>query len=204
MDQFSIKIVILGFGLLYNSFMMILLIRHGQTQENVKGVMHRVGDPAGLSNLGEQQARALIAVCEQNRVEAIYTSPEVRARETARIIAEGMDKSYTVLEGFRERDWGQWEGKSWDEIKKALDPMDIEQRYTFVPPGGESWEQMDKRLMNSLNTILNEEKKVVAIVTHEGALRALVNTLNNSPKEDSLKLQFANGSVTIIEYRNAE
>ncbi len=179
--------------------MKLLLIRHGQTEVNRKGVTHKTNDPAGLSELGKEQAKALIPVCQENKVKHLYSSPETRAIETAKIIANGLQVSWSALDGLRERNWGTWEGKPWEEIKAVLDPMNLEERYTFTPPEGESWKQLDERLKASIEAILAGSEEAIAIITHEGALRALVTLLNNAPKETSFQLHFDNGSMTVTE-----
>jgi broad specificity phosphatase PhoE len=179
--------------------MKLLLIRHGQTAINVKGVTHTTNDPAGLSELGKEQAKGLIHICQENKVQQVYSSPETRAIETATIIANGLQMSWSVLQGLRERNWGMWEGKPWEEIKAVLDPMSLEERYLFTPPDGESWKQLDERLKTAIDSIIAGSEEAVAIVTHEGALRALVTLLNNAPKETSFHLHFDNGSVTVID-----
>lgn len=186
--------------------MKLLLIRHGQTEVNASGSMHTLNDDAGLSELGLLQAQKLIRVCKDHGVQMLYSSNENRAKQTADVIAEGLGTKNNPTNALHERNWGDWEGRTWPEIKSELDTMTVQERYSFVPPSGESWQQMETRLKQCVDNIVvdGEAKQVnaIAIVTHGGALRGLMPILKNTPKEMSLKYDFENASVTIFEYEN--
>ncbi len=182
--------------------MKILFIRHAETETNVKELTHKTGDPVGLTELGKKQAQDLGKICKKNQVEIIFTSPEQRAVETADIIAKELNLRLEVLKGFAERNWGEWEGRSWPEIEKVLAPMSLEERYNFVPPEGESWREMEARLKEGLSAITNQQYSSVAAVTHEGALRGLMPLLHNSPRDSSFKYHFDNASVSVFEYQD--
>lgn len=76
--------------------------------------------------------------------------------------------------------------------------MAIEDRYKFVPPNGESWEQMEDRLKTAVRLIRSGEG-TAAIVSHGGALRGLMPILKEEPLETSLGYDFKNASVTIFD-----
>ena len=182
--------------------MKLLFIRHGQTETNTRGVMHRSNDEDGLSTLGKQQAEKLVEICKNHLVEILYSSPEKRALETATIISNAMNVPMKTLPNLRERNWGDWEGKPWDEVKKILDPMTLDERYKFVPPNGESWQQMEHRLKEILDYVTSQKVKSIAVVTHGGALRGLMPLLTNAPKESSFKYDFKNASVSFFNYED--
>jgi broad specificity phosphatase PhoE len=98
-----------------------------------------------------------------------------------------------------ERNWGELSGKPWVEIEVHLKPLSLEDRYNFIPPAGESWKAMDERLGKFLAELKTQSYKVVAVITHEGAMRALVPILKNEPKEKSLDYHFDNASVNHFE-----
>jgi broad specificity phosphatase PhoE len=101
-----------------------------------------------------------------------------------------------------ERNWGEWEGKAWPEIEEVLKPMTIEERYTFVPPMGESWQQMESRLKGAIDNVMKSGYETVAVITHEGALRGIIPLMLNSSKESSFKYHFDNASITSFEYKD--
>ncbi|HEV7423931.1 MAG TPA: histidine phosphatase family protein [Candidatus Paceibacterota bacterium] len=182
--------------------MKLLFIRHAETQTNVNQLTHKTGDPIGLTELEQKQAQQLTKVCKEEKVEIVFFSPEQRAVETAEIIAKELNIDLKILQELAERNWGEWEGKPWVEIETVLYPMTLEQRYTFVPPNGESWEQMEARLKQGLDKIIKSDYVNVGVITHEGALRGLMPILLNSLKETSFKYHFENGSITSFEYKD--
>lgn len=190
--------------MIYNENMKVLFIRHGQTIINVDGKIHKVDDDAGLTELGKKQAEILVEVCKREGVGAIYSSPELRALETARIIGEKLGVKPITESGLAERDWGDWSDQTWEEIKQRLETMSIKERFSSIPPRGESWEEMERRLVDAMNKIVTHLYKVVAIVTHSGAMRALMPVLHGKPKDISFKYEFHNGSITIFNYENEQ
>lgn len=133
-------------------------------------------------------------------MKAIFCSAENRALETANIIAEGSDLKSIIIEELGERDWGDWASKPWEEIEAKLTPMSLKERFDFIPPKGESWQQMEDRLLKAVEHIAAGNYATVAIVTHSGALRALMPALKNEPRETSFQYNFQNASVTGFEY----
>ena len=182
--------------------MKLLFIRHAETQTNVSKLTHKTGDPVGLTELGQKQAKQLTKVCKNESVEIVFSSPEQRAVETAEIIATELKISLEVIKELAERNWGEWEGKTWPEIEAVLKPMALEERYAFMPPKGESWQQMEVRLKNGLDSIIGRGYGTVGVITHEGALRGIMPLVLNSPKDSSFKYHFENASITFFEYEN--
>src|SRR3989344_5334759 len=180
--------------------MRIIFIRHGETETNVKRKTHFTGDDIGLTAKGIRQIEQTLSVLRGNKIEKVYCSPEKRAEQSARIIVDGLHLSLEILDGLKERNWGNWNGKPWNEIKNKLDKMCLEERYNFIPPQGESWKQMEERLKNDLKTITSGKEKCVCIVTHAGVLRGLMPILKNEELSISLKYDFENGSVTLFDY----
>ena len=79
--------------------------------------------------------------------------------------------------------------------------MSLEERYTYIPPEGESWQEFETRLIASLKRILNENQgKTIVVVSHGGAIRASMPYLLNVPKEESFKYDPANASITSFDF----
>ena len=75
--------------------------------------------------------------------------------------------------------------------------MDIEERYAFVPEGGESWQQMESRLFTAIGTIIEASSgSNIVIVTHKGCLRAILTALNETDKTVHATYSMKTGSVT--------
>ncbi|MBI3420458.1 MAG: histidine phosphatase family protein [Candidatus Sungbacteria bacterium] len=178
----------------------MIFVRHGETQINSSGLIHNVDDPNGLTACGEERVRQIIGALKSHEPEIFYSSPEKRAIETAGRIAQDFGLEVNALPEFRERDWGEWSGKTWADVEEKLNVMSLQRRYTFVPPGGESWQQAERRVKEGLRKITSSQHKNIAIVTHGGMLRILMPMLKDSPLETSFRYNFQNCSLTIFDW----
>jgi broad specificity phosphatase PhoE len=180
--------------------MKVLFLRHGQTATNVAAKVHRKNDETSLDSVGVAQAHKLAIACFQEGVQQLFCSPEKRARETAEIIGSELGLKVIDLDELGERDWGDWSDKPWADIQAKLEKLSLEERYGLVPPNGESWQAMDRRLEKAVGQIKVSTYPVIAVVMHGGALRALMPLLKGEPKETSFQYNFKNASITSFEY----
>ncbi|MCA9385385.1 histidine phosphatase family protein [Candidatus Dojkabacteria bacterium] len=181
--------------------MKFILIRHGQTDINAKGDMHEHMSLAGLNQLGIQQIQSLISKLKTYGISHLYSSPEQRTIQSSFILSEALSLPFSIEQNLRERNWGEWEAVGWDNINAKLKDLTLEERYEIVPPGGESWKAVNNRLQEFLANIKKDhtEYEIIAIISHEGTLRALAPLLKDEPKEKSIEYSFENGSMTEIE-----
>lgn len=96
------------------------IVRHGQSQGNVGHVWHGARTDAELTTLGEQQAQLTGTYLAKNMrgVETVYSSPLIRAKETAEIIAEKFGAEVEILQDLIEIDWGELEGLTTKQVAK--------------------------------------------------------------------------------------
>lgn len=179
----------------------LILVRHGETHKNVAKVLHGRKDDASLNELGKSQAGRAAKVLVEMGVDIIYSSTELRASQTAEIINRSCKVPLIYLDDFRERDWGIFEGQSWGEVESVLGQMQLPERYKFKPERGESWQEVETRLIGALKLIISEnEGKTVAIVTHGGTIRTLIPYLLNTSLEESFKYDPRHLSFTIFNF----
>lgn len=179
----------------------LILIRHGETAKNVESKLHDYDDPEVLNDNGRKQIKKAANRLKEFSPVIIYSSKEERAVQSAEILAKELDISSESVEGMQERNWGIFSGKPWLEVQAVLDPMTLDERYNYVPPQGESWKQFEERLINAVEQVLKGNKdESIIMVTHGGAIRALMPHLLNVPKEESFKYDPANASITVFEY----
>ncbi len=153
----------------------ILLLRHAQAGEDqTRRFVGRTD--ISLNEPGRAQARALsrwMAIAELSR---IVCSDLERAVQTAEILAEPHQLRPEPDHRLREIDLGQWEGLSFEQIKKS-DPESFEQRGRdlagFRPPQGESFADLQSRVVPVFEEI-SESAGHVAIVGHAGVNRVLI------------------------------
>lgn len=146
---------------------MLVLVRHGQTPENARGVLLGRQDPS-LSETGRQQAAALAGVVPRDAL--VVSSPLRRARETA----EAFGRSVVVDERWIELDYGRIDGFRPDEVGDDLwrrwraDP-------TFVPAGGESLSALGKRVRDACDELAIEAAQGdVVVVSHVSPIKAAI------------------------------
>lgn len=148
----------------------LLLVRHANIAPQYAG--RYVGstdvpaEPHGL-----QQARELAKLVRSRRLGRCFCSPLVRARQTAEVICESTDLRTQVDDDLREVDFGQWEGKTFDEIA-AEDPETVDRwadfSEDFAFPGGESVGGFLARIRRAARRLAEDSAGVVLAVTHAG------------------------------------
>lgn len=179
----------------------LILIRHGETDKNIGKKLHQAQDLESLNGKGVGQMEKTASALKTENVGIIYSSNEQRAIESGKILSRKLAVPFKIILGMQERNWGKFSGKPWPEVEAILKPMSFDERYNYVPPGGESWKEFETRLIGSLKRILNENQgKTVIIVSHGGAIRALMPYLLNVPKGESFKYDPHNASITSFDY----
>lgn len=110
--------------------------------------------------------------------DAAYSSPLGRARNTANILLENKDTSLSLEEGLKEISFGQWEGKTVEEVQKQYPKkcaMFWNNPTQYQPVSGESIYDVQERVLASLDTILEKHPhSTVLIVSHGCALKLIL------------------------------
>jgi broad specificity phosphatase PhoE len=100
--------------------MRVILVRHGETDLNVKGIYRGRAD-IPLSPRGRAQSRAVGRALRGVRLDGIYTSPLARARDTAAAIAARRPGvAPAVAEEFIDMDFGHWQGLAVDQVREKF------------------------------------------------------------------------------------
>lgn len=181
----------------------LILVRHGETQVNVQGKVHKYGDTEQLTDNGILQINKTSDAIKKYNPSAIYCSKEDRAVQSAEILSKSLSIPIFKVGGLEERNWGDYAGLSFQEIKEiaGMDKMTFKERYTFHPPQGESWKETEERLLKALNEILSRNQgKNVILVTHGGSIRIYMPTLLGVDKEESYKHDPDNASISVFDY----
>lgn len=164
----------------------ILLARHGETDWNAENRFQGHADPP-LNERGRAQARELAGKLRDERVDAVFTSPLRRARETAEIVAETLGLPVIEDEGLREVDVGEWQGLTRAEIEERY--PDAFARWVAHGPGwerGETYEAMGERVLDALARIADGRAgERLLVVTHGGPVRAALARANGITQEEA-------------------
>jgi broad specificity phosphatase PhoE len=181
----------------------LILVRHGQTEKNIAGQLHHVDDREELNEVGIEQMLKTASKLKVLGPARVYASKGHRAVQSGELIAKELGVALEAIDGMQERNWGDFSDKTWNEVQKMLETMSLDERYTFTPPHGESWEQFEKRLVAAIGTLLEKNQDgPVVVITHGGAIRALMPYLLGAPKEESFKYSPDNASITIFSWES--
>ncbi len=175
--------------------MILYLVRHGETAKNKYGLVQGQTE-CDLSNKGIEDAKKLVPLVKDIKVDVVISSPLKRALDTAKIITEG---KYPINTDDRiiERDWGLCEGASIDEV-------DTVKCWNFYENTDDNKIEKVQDLMNRISEFIEDIKekysdKKVLVVSHSAVLRAFHYCLHPIPEDgDMSKLEIPN--LRIIEY----
>lgn len=159
----------------------IYLIRHGKTLGCEEKRYIGITD-LPLSNEGINQARFLKEYFASINIEKMYLSPLIRCVQTSDIISEDRDIKKIIVNDLKEVHMGNWEGKTFTYIKEKY-PVLYEKRGKhidmFKPPGGESFYELQNRVMPAFENILRTTTGNVVIIAHAGVNRVILSNLLN-------------------------
>jgi probable phosphomutase (TIGR03848 family) len=181
---------------------LLLLIRHGENDYNKSGKLAGRTPGVHLNERGREQAEALAKSLAEVPIKAIYSSPLERAIETAEPIARVHKLEVRVEAGLLESDVGKWRGRSWESIL----PIKIRKTILFSPsrfrfPGGESFPEMQTRIVTALERIIQAHKKpkdIIAAVFHADPIKLAVAHFIGLPLDHFHRLSCETGSVTVL------
>jgi len=192
----------------------LIVIRHGRTKKNTEG---RIGiiDDTPLDELGVKQAKLAGERLKNFPVAALYTSPVVRAAQTAQIISEAIGIPPEVHEALREMDLGNISGRTFAEVREEL-PEDFKKITGWIKgqpdeaiirpvySGMEPIEELEARVNTFVKMILeNYARKTVCVVTHLAFIKGLMATLFGRTVHKPMNFLAFNTSLTIVDFENS-
>jgi len=181
---------------------LVLLVRHGTTGTTGKVLPGRAPG-LHLADSGLAQADAAAArVATLKRVDAVYSSPLERARETAAPIARARGLRVRIERGLLECDFGDWTGAELKALAKLPEWATV-QRYPsgFRFPNGESFVEMAARVRSAVATLAARHAGgVVVAVSHADPIKAVVADALGTHLDLFQRIVISPCSVTAILY----
>jgi len=168
--------------------MILYFVRHGETDWNVKKKIQGKTD-VPLNATGKQQAKELADMLLDRKKEGTlqvvraYTSPQLRAAQTAQEAAIALDIPCIAADGLREMDNQDW---------------DANRRYVHTPHG-ECYNEVLRRALDTLGMILERETEDVLIVTHSGVLMALRCYIAGQTFEEMGIIRYKTKNAEVVE-----
>ena len=156
--------------------MNIVLIRHGQTKNNNERRYCGRRDDAPLAKEGIQNIKEFSERIGYPPAEVIFTSSLIRSKQTAEIIYP--NQKYKSFEEFDEMDFGDFEGKSYNDLKDNPEYQKwIDSNGEKCFPNGENKADFCKRVSDGFLKALDKAKDAdsIAIVAHGGTIMAILS-----------------------------
>jgi len=163
--------------------MKIYFVRHGETEYNIT---HRLTGHTDipLTTKGIKQAESTLLEVPSGLSE-VYSSDLIRCKQTIDILNKELHLPVIYDARLRERDFGSLSGKHWEDFDTdgTLRAKDKHLEYDYRPFGGESVEDVKKRVLAAIDDIRQKKKGDVLVVTSAGVIRLLHHSLNNELHE---------------------
>ncbi len=169
--------------------MRLILIRHGESEHALRGIIAGFPSCTGLTARGREQARALadrLSVSGELRdVNALLSSPVLRARQTAEVLA-GVLPAVSIEEDcdLCELHWSEAEGMSWEAYRETYGTFDLVTSPSRpVSPGGDSWQDFLSRMRGTLDRLTERfDGQTVVAVSHAAFIVASILVIFGIPR----------------------
>ena len=176
--------------------MILHLVRHGQSTWNLERRLQGQRMDVPLTDLGRAQARDAARALADAALTAVVTSDQLRAVQTAEVIAAAAGLPVRTTPLLREQGLGSLEGLRYDDL--AVEPVPDGQHISEVRwGGGESVEQVHARLRRFVSHLRasHAPDARLALVSHGDTLRVLLAVLEGRGHRDVEWVEFGNGQV---------
>ena len=174
------------------------LLRHGEP--SVFGRINGRLPGVGLSARGRAEIAVVAGRLAEEKIDAIYASPLQRTQETAEILADRLTLPVQYREDVIELDFGEWTGLTADQIRKDERWQAWSScRSIAAIPGGESWRQVQDRVVHALFDLrrIHPDDSVV-VVSHGDVIRAGLLFALGMPLDFHSRLEIGLASISAI------
>ena len=182
---------------------MIIFLRHGQAENNVKRILAGRTDGVHLTKTGIEQAERIAKYLNPLDISAIYSSPIERAKHTAEIVAENNSLDYQLDDRLTEIDMGKFTLMNYDDMFAKHgnvflkfyqnDPAIAEHRVETFP-------NVRKRVLDIVDYVVKKHgNQNVVLVTHMDPIKSILSVVMDLKPKTLFELVIANASFTIIK-----
>ena len=186
---------------------LLVLVRHGQSDWNLKNLFTGWKDP-DLTEQGVEEARAAGRKLKDMKLDfdIAFTSDLSRAQRTLRLILEelGHEDLETIRnQALNERDYGDITGMNKDEARQKFGEEQVHiwrRSFDVPPPGGESLKMTAERVLPYYHSEILPQVlagKRVIVAAHGNSLRALVMELEGLTPDEILQRELATGAPIV-------
>ena len=140
--------------------MRLYFVRHGESQANILHVISNRGMVHGLTEKGRQQATALAAELRDANIKQIYSSPLLRALQTAEILSQALGAPIEITDALREFDCGIAEGRAdqaaWDLHQNVMREWFENKNWDARIEQGESFNDLRNKFVPFMERAIKE------------------------------------------------
>lgn len=184
----------------------LIFVRHAEAEGNLIREFHGWTD-SSITTRGMAQGELLKKRFAHIPVDVLYSSSLKRTLQTAAFISDACGKAAIPLDGLKEINGGEWEGKRWDELS-GIWPIEHDtwenSPHLHKMPKGESMVEFRERLMETVKDIISKNiGKNICIVTHGTAIRSMMTWFYGFPLDAMSDIMwYDNTSITMVDFEN--
>jgi probable phosphoglycerate mutase len=188
--------------------MQLIFTRHGESQANTNGIISNRDLPHGLTDKGFSQGMALAEQLASANIHTIYSSPILRAQQTAELVAKRLDLSFHLSSALREFDCSVMEGRgdeaAWLAHRTVVAAWDAGNHAAHLEDG-ESFNDVEIRFVPFIeNLVLQYRHKegAILLISHGAVLQHMLPVvLSNVTRAFTKQQSLGNCAVIIAEAR---
>lgn len=179
----------------------LVLIRHAETAENANNLIVGHIDPI-LPPERAPEVKAMASRLRETRWLRVITSDLQRSRMTAEIFAAVTGAPLVISPLLREAHFGELDGLSKDSARYRRETVQRRiDKYAFRPAGGESYADMEGRIVEFLSGLHAPVDEALLVVTHIGPLRVLYKLVCGAAPAAAADLDLGHLSASILNFR---
>ncbi|HET8747658.1 MAG TPA: histidine phosphatase family protein [Ramlibacter sp.] len=175
------------------------IVRHAAHDWLGRGFAGRQPD-VSLNAQGREEAGALVRRLQGVPLDAIYCSPQPRTQQTAAPLAAQRGLEIRVEAAFDEVDLGEWQGRTFDEVRdQEAWKHWLAHRGSAQPPGGEPFAEVARRASAGLRRLAElHPQQHVLVVSHGDVIKAMVATVLGLSLDNLESFDIAPCSISVI------
>ncbi len=182
----------------------LILARHGETAWNVVEVFRGRAD-VDLDETGLRQAELLADFLHEHKIEAVYSSPLIRAQKTARAIAAKQHLEVITAKELNDLKFGEWEGLPLTEVRDKYPDLFtkwVETPHLVKIPNGETLDDVTKRANAFVNDVVTRHQGTIVMVSHRVVHKLLILALLGLDNSHFWNIKMYTAAITTFVYEN--
>ena len=180
----------------------IYLLRHGQTDYNLQGVVQGSGIDAPINATGRAQAQAFFEAYQEVQFDQLYHSALIRTRQSIQGFID-LGIPVTSLVKLNEISWGNYEGTPMTPEEGEYYRMMLDQwqqgNLDYAIAGGESPNSVAERLHRAIQIILNGPGETILVCMHGRAMRIFLSLICQTPLKEMDQYEHGNLCLYLLQ-----